>query len=188
MGLGTGGDAVNIDNSTGALQANVVFGASPAAAPFATFDNAALSNNATIATLSAVGVNGAFVAVNSSVEIGSPGTIVSSLPTIAIAAQDANAAETGTDPGTFRISRTGSTTNDLTLNYTIATGAGQATSADYTPTLTGTATIAAGQSFADITITPVDDTTVEGTETVTLTLNSSANYTLGHCYCNSGDR
>ncbi|WP_392477995.1 SdiA-regulated domain-containing protein [Nostoc sp. C110] len=179
IGLGTGGDAVNIYNSTGALQANVVFGASPAAAPFATFDNAALSNNATIATLSAVGVNGAFVAVNSSVEIGSPGTIVSSLPTIAIAAQDANAAEAGNDPGTFRISRTGSTTNALSVNYTIATGAGQATSADYTPTLTGTATIAAGQSFADITITPVDDTTVEGTETVSLTLNNSANYTLG---------
>ncbi|BDI15504.1 hypothetical protein ANSO36C_13060 [Nostoc cf. commune SO-36] len=178
-GLGTGGDAVNIYNATGALQANVVFGASPAAAPFATFDNAALSNNATIATLSTVGVNGAFVAVNSSTEIGSPGTIVSSLPTIAIAAQDANAAEAGTDPGIFRISRTGSTTNTLTLNYTIATGAGQATSADYTPALTGTATIAAGQSFVDITITPVDDTAVEGTETVTLTLNSSANYTLG---------
>ncbi|MBC1222555.1 SdiA-regulated domain-containing protein [Nostoc sp. UCD121] len=178
IGLGTGGDAVNIYNSTGTLQTNVVFGASPAAAPFATFDNASLSNNATIATLSAVGVNGAFVAVNSSVEIGSPGTIVSSLPTIAIAAQDANAAETGNDPGIFRISRTGSTTNALTLNYTIATGAGQATSADYTPTLTGTATIAAGQSFVDITITPVDDTTVEGTETVSLTLNSSANYTL----------
>ncbi|MGF1938374.1 MAG: SdiA-regulated domain-containing protein [Nostoc sp. ChiQUE02] len=179
VGLGTSGDAVNIYNSTGALQANVVFGASPAAAPFATFDNAALLNNATIATLSAVGVNGAFVAVNSSTEIGSPGTIVSSLPTIAIAAQDANAAETGTDPGTFRISRTGSTTNALTVNYNVATGLGQAISADYTPTLTGTATIAAGQSFVDITITPVDDPTIEGTETVTLTLNSTANYTLG---------
>nr|MDZ8062739.1 SdiA-regulated domain-containing protein [Nostoc sp. EkiNYC01] len=179
VGLGTGGDAVNIYNSTGALQANIVFGASPAAAPFATFDNAALSNNATIATLSAVGVNGAFVAVNSSTEIGSPGTIATPLPTIAIAAQDANAAEAGNDPGIFRISRTGSTTNALTVNYTIATGAGQATSADYTPTLTGTATIAAGQSFVDITITPVDDTTIEGTETVSLTLSSNANYTLG---------
>ncbi|MBW4674418.1 MAG: SdiA-regulated domain-containing protein [Desmonostoc geniculatum HA4340-LM1] len=179
VGLGTGGDAVNIYNSTGALQANVVFGASPAAAPFATFDNAALSNNATIATLSAVGVNGGFVAVNSSTEIGSPGTIATPLPTIAIAAQDANAAEAGNDPGIFRISRTGSTTNALTVNYTIATGAGQATSADYTPTLTGTATIAAGQSFVDITITPVDDTTIEGTETVSLTLSSNANYTLG---------
>ncbi|MBD2517069.1 SdiA-regulated domain-containing protein [Nostoc sp. FACHB-973] len=179
VGLSTSGDAVNIYNSTGALQANVVFGASPAAAPFATFDNAALSNNATIATLSAVGVNGAFVAANSSTEIGSPGTIATPLPTIAIAAQDANAAEAGSDPGTFRISRTGSTTNALTVNYNVATGAGQATSADYTPTLTGTATIAAGQSFVDITITPIDDTTIEGNETVSLTLNSSANYTLG---------
>ncbi|BBD64611.1 5'-nucleotidase/2',3'-cyclic phosphodiesterase [Nostoc commune NIES-4072] len=104
---------------------------------------------------------------------------INATPTVTIAAQDANAAEAGSDPGIFRISRTGSTTNALTVNYNVATGAGQATSADYTPTLTGTATIAAGQSFVDITITPVDDTAVEGTETVTLTLNSSANYTLG---------
>jgi uncharacterized protein len=181
VGLSSNGDAVNIYNSTGALQANVAFGASPTVSPFATFDNAALSNNVTIATLSVVGTNGAFSIVDTlgNTEIGSPGTIVSPLPTIAIAAQDANAAETGSDPGTFRISRTGSTTNALTVNYNVATGAGQATSADYTPTLTGTATIAAGQSFVDITITPVDDTTVEGTETVTLNLNSTTNYTLG---------
>jgi predicted extracellular nuclease/uncharacterized protein YjiK len=100
-------------------------------------------------------------------------------PTVTIAAQDANAAEAATDAGTFRISRTGSTTNALTVNYTVATGSGQATSADYTPALTGTATIAAGQSFVDITITPVDDALVEGTETVTLNLTSNANYTLG---------
>ncbi|MEH1863566.1 MAG: SdiA-regulated domain-containing protein [Nostoc sp.] len=181
IGLSTNGDAVNIYNSTGALQANVAFGASPAASPFATFDNAALLNNATITAFSVAGTNGAFSIVNTlgNTEIGSPGTIATPLPTIAILAQDANAAEAGTDPGIFRISRTGSTTNALTLNYTIATGAGQATSADYTPTLTGTATISAGQSFVDITITPVDDPTIEGNETVTLTLNSSANYTLG---------
>jgi hypothetical protein len=74
VGLSTSGDAVNIYNATGVLQANVAFGVSPAG-PFATFDNAALLNNATISTLSAAGVNGAFIAVNSSSEIGSPGTI-----------------------------------------------------------------------------------------------------------------
>ncbi len=100
-------------------------------------------------------------------------------PPLSRSLPDANAAEAGSDPGIFRISRTGSTTDALTVNYNVATGAGQATSADYTPNLTGTATIAAGQSFVDVTITPVDDPTVEGTETVTLTLNSTANYTLG---------
>ena len=106
-------------------------------------------------------------------------TIAASTPTVTIAAQDANAAEASSDLGSFRISRTGSTTNALTINYSVATGAGQATSADYTPTLTGTAMIAAGQSSVDITITPVDDPTNEGNETVTLTLNSNVNYTLG---------
>ena len=102
------------------------------------------------------------------------------VPTVAIAATDANAAEAGTDPGTFRITRTGDTANALSVSYTVATGAGQATNGtDYTPNLTGTATIPAGQFFVDITITPVDDPLVEGNETVTLTLASSANYTLG---------
>jgi uncharacterized protein YjiK/2',3'-cyclic-nucleotide 2'-phosphodiesterase (5'-nucleotidase family) len=75
-GLSTGGDAVNIYNATGALQANLVFGASPAASPFATFNNAALLNNATTETLSAVGTNGAFSVTNAQgTEIGSPGKI-----------------------------------------------------------------------------------------------------------------
>ena len=101
-------------------------------------------------------------------------------PTVTIAAQDASAAEAGSDTGTFRISRTGDTTNALTVNYAIATGSGQATNGtDYTPTLTGSATIAIGQAFVDISITPVDDAAVEGNETVTITLSSSANYSLG---------
>ncbi|MFB2892388.1 SdiA-regulated domain-containing protein [Aerosakkonemataceae cyanobacterium BLCC-F50] len=103
-------------------------------------------------------------------------------PTVTIAATDANAAETLTtepsNPGTFRITRTGGdTSNALTVNYSIAGTATNGT--DYTPNLTGTATIAAGQSFVDISITPVDDTAVEGSETVTLTLASNEAYTLG---------
>jgi Ca2+-binding RTX toxin-like protein len=76
-GLSTGGDAVNIYNKTGDLQANVVFGGSPIATPFATFDNAALQNNTTISTLSVVGTNGAVSIVSSlrATEIGSPGSI-----------------------------------------------------------------------------------------------------------------
>jgi 2',3'-cyclic-nucleotide 2'-phosphodiesterase (5'-nucleotidase family) len=75
-GLSTAGDAVNIYNAAGTLQTNLVFGASPTASPFATFDNTALLNNATTATLSAVGTNGAFSITNSrATEIGSPGTI-----------------------------------------------------------------------------------------------------------------
>ena len=72
VGLGTGGDAVNIYSSSNVLQASVSFGASPAG-PFATFDNGAGVNNAAITNLSAVGSNGAFIAVNNATETGSPG-------------------------------------------------------------------------------------------------------------------
>jgi uncharacterized protein YjiK/aryl carrier-like protein len=92
-GLSTGGDAVNIYNATGDLQANVVFGASPAATPFATFDNAALQNNATISTLSAVGVKGGIsvAASATSTEIGSPGSIgTTSVPVTAATRNDFN--------------------------------------------------------------------------------------------------
>lgn len=80
IGLSTGGDAVNLYNSAGALQANVVFGASPSGPSFPTFDNAGGVNNGTISALSAVGVNGAFAAANDSTEIGSPGTITAAPP------------------------------------------------------------------------------------------------------------
>jgi predicted extracellular nuclease len=96
---------------------------------------------------------------------------------VTIEATDASAAEAGTDPGTFRITRTGSTTNSLNVSYTVG---GTATNGvDYTPNLTNTATIAATQSFVDITITPVDDAIVEGNETATLTLVDTADYNLG---------
>ncbi len=75
IGLSTGGDAVNLYNAAGTLQANVAFGASPAAAPFATFDNAAGLDNATISTLSVAGTNGAFLVSTGTPAIGSPGKI-----------------------------------------------------------------------------------------------------------------
>jgi uncharacterized protein YjiK len=82
LGLGGGGDAVNVYSydSLGSptLRATVNFGASPASAPFGTFDNAAGLNDATITQLSAIGVNGAFAAANDANEIGSPGSSIAS--------------------------------------------------------------------------------------------------------------
>lgn len=97
-------------------------------------------------------------------------------PTVFIAAT-ANAAENGTGSGSFRISRTGDTTNALTVNYSI--GAGQATPGDDYAPLPGTVTIAAGSAFADVVVTPVDDSLVEGPEAVTLTLAAPTGYGLG---------
>ncbi|MGE0418132.1 MAG: SdiA-regulated domain-containing protein, partial [Acetobacteraceae bacterium] len=74
VGLGTSGDAVNLYDSTNALRASVTFAVSPNG-PFATFDNTAGWNNATISQLSTVGTNNAFVAVNDPNETGSPGNV-----------------------------------------------------------------------------------------------------------------
>ncbi len=75
VGLSTAGDAVNLFDASGILQANVVFGSSPAGPKFPTFNNAAGLNSTTISQLSVKGVNGAFAAVSDTMEIGSPGTI-----------------------------------------------------------------------------------------------------------------
>jgi hypothetical protein len=75
IGLSTGGDALNLFDAGGAVLTRVDFGSSPATAPFASFDNAAgLSGAVTLTNLSAVGINGAFVAAAGG-EIGSPGAI-----------------------------------------------------------------------------------------------------------------
>lgn len=79
VGLSTGGDAVNIFNAGGVLQARVEFGSSGTTAPLQTFDNAAGLNNSAISQLSAVGVNGAFLSADGQ-EIGSPGLIAAAVP------------------------------------------------------------------------------------------------------------
>ncbi len=86
-----------------------------------------------------------------------------------------DAAETGNQPGVFRISRVGNTSKSLAVNYTVE---GTATNnVDYN-NLTGVATIAAGQTFVDVTVTPADDDFVEGDETVILNLVDQAEYVL----------
>jgi uncharacterized protein YjiK len=72
IGLSTGGDAVNLFNAAGVVQANISFGA---ATTNFTFNNAASLSNSAVTTLSQIGVNDAFAATNDAVQIGSPGTI-----------------------------------------------------------------------------------------------------------------
>jgi uncharacterized protein YjiK len=180
VGLSTGGDAVNVFDNGGALHAAISFPTSPSGTPLPTFDNSAGLNSVVVSSLSVVGQFGAFVAASDANEIGSPGTIGSgAAPIVGISAFDALASETGSDPGLFRFTRSGSTTSPLTVLYTIATGAGQATPDDYTPTLTGSQIIPAGAASVDVTITPVDDAIVEGSETLTLTLSDTGSYDVG---------
>jgi acid phosphatase len=102
--------------------------------------------------------------------------INATLPTVSITATDSSAAEQGLDSGTFTVTRTGSITSALTVNYSIAGTAGNGT--DYT-TIASSVTIPAGSPSATISVSPLDDTAVEGTETVILSLQTSALYNIG---------
>jgi len=95
IGLGTGGDAVNVFNADGAHITGVSFG--PSTTNFS-FDNAVgLGSFAAplpaISTLSVAGVHGAFVAHD---QTGSPGTIVSPQPHLAAVAPTFPAQAVGT--------------------------------------------------------------------------------------------
>ncbi len=142
LGLSTGGDAVNLFNSSGVLQANVAFGASPASAPYATFNNAAGLNNVTITTLSAVGVNGANTAVNNSAnEIGSPGT-VGKLFTSEVAPWSSSSANSPVGADWFEVTNTTTSAIDITgWKMDDASGSFAASVA-----LSGITSIAAGES------------------------------------------
>ena len=101
-------------------------------------------------------------------------------PVITVAATDASAAETATgvtaNPGTFTLTRTGDLSQAITVNYTLAGTATNGT--DYT-NLPLTANLVAGASTALVTVTPTDDTLVEATENVILTLTTGTGYNLG---------
>ncbi|MFN7895859.1 MAG: ExeM/NucH family extracellular endonuclease, partial [Cyanobacteriota bacterium] len=175
VGLSASADAVNVFDVAGNLVSRVNFGSASATASFDNKSGASL-----VSTLSVAGVNGASFSFDGA-ETGSPGTTTNpTLPTVSIASTDENAAEAGLNLGQFRIARTGAITSEITVGYTVASGSGQASGSDYTPVLNGSATIAAGQSFVDITITPVDELLVEGQETIALTLTGSSTYSLGN--------
>ncbi len=97
-------------------------------------------------------------------------------PTVTVVATDASASESGLNPGTFTVSRTGSTASKLTVTYSVAGTAVNGT--DYAP-LSGSITIPSASASATITVNPSDDATIEGDESVVLTLSSSFAYLVG---------
>ena len=97
---------------------------------------------------------------------------------VSVAAFDASAVETGSNTGTFRLTRTGTPAQlalPLVVSFTLT---GTATNgSDYTAPLT--ATFAAGDATDDLVITPTADGLAEPSETVILTLTGVAPYELG---------
>ena len=96
-------------------------------------------------------------------------------PTVTITASTPNASEAGIT-GAFTFTRAGSTASALTVNFARS---GTATSGSDFTALPTSITIPAGQASANLTVTPLQDTLNEGTETVILTLSANAAYTVG---------
>jgi hypothetical protein len=94
---------------------------------------------------------------------------------VTISATDAGAAEPS-DTGTFTITRTGSTSGALTVNYSIS---GSATNTSDYSTLGATVVIPNGSASATITVAPINDTLIEGSETAILTVAGGAGYGIG---------
>lgn len=85
-----------------------------------------------------------------------------------------NASEAGAVAGLFEVTRTGSISNSLVVNFALS---GSASASDY-QLLTGTVTIPAGSASAIVSLTPVDDNQIETTETVILKIVTGSSYSI----------
>lgn len=97
-------------------------------------------------------------------------------PVISVAATDAEASEVGGNNGVFTLTRSGSLNNSLLVRYTAA---GTATGGGDYAALSGFAFFAYGAATTTVTVRPVNDPTVEPTETVVLTLTDGDAYDVG---------
>ncbi len=124
-------------------------------------------------------------------------TIADDEPVVSIIVDDEVAGERGSaetqDSATFIISRSGTTTGDLTVSFALAGTATRGEASDYTirigdTLITGsTLVIPSGSDSVTVTVTAIDDVIVEPTETIVMTLSASA----GNLYAlspNVGDR
>ena len=115
-------------------------------------------------------------------EVGSPASASLTIsdttaPLVTVMAFDSTAAESTSNPGTFRFTRSVVSASPMTVTYTIS---GTATSGlDYFA-LSGTATIPANAAFVSLVVMPrADGVAGEIAETVVVTLNDGDAYDLG---------
>jgi hypothetical protein len=101
-------------------------------------------------------------------------------PTVVdIEATDPNAAEVGADYGTFRVSRSGDTTDALKVNVSFGGTAEPLEDYDIEVSADSSVTIPAGESFVDVTLLPRRDFVTEGDETAILQIEPGTGYTIG---------
>ncbi len=96
--------------------------------------------------------------------------------TVTIAGTDIEAAEPGTDKGLVTITRAPGSNKPLTVKYSVS---GTATNGTDCLKLSGSVTIPANTTATTITVSPKDDTTFEGSETLIITLIAGTGYTVG---------
>jgi len=96
-------------------------------------------------------------------------------PSVTIVVSDGTSSEAGPDPGSFEIARTGPTALPLVVEFSAFGAALEGV--DY-QRLGGRVTIPAGASSVLLPIVPIDDSLVEGAETVVVTLTSSPDYVV----------
>jgi hypothetical protein len=103
------------------------------------------------------------------------------LPVVSVAVVDSSAAEAPEFPdnGTYRISRTGSTASRLAVNISMS---GTATHGTDYAAISSPVYIAAGQSYVDVSLRPLNDNVDEPNETARLTIGTSSGYTRGSPY------
>jgi lysyl endopeptidase len=97
-------------------------------------------------------------------------------PTVTVKATDAKASEPGRDKGTFKFTRTEDTSEELTVKYSVS---GTATAGKDYKALSGTVTISAGKTSANVQVIPIDDKIAESVETVIVKLAADAAYIIG---------
>jgi N-acetylneuraminic acid mutarotase len=98
----------------------------------------------------------------------------SKFPVVGVNATDSTASESGPSSGRYSITRmTNDWSQPLVVNYTL-TGTAR-NGVDY-QSLSGSATIAAGQPSVSVVVNPIDDTSPESTESVVLTLTATDTY------------
>ena len=121
------------------------------------------------------------VAAGTGYTVGVPasatGTILNDdVPSATISVTPANVAEDGAPNLVYTVTLNQASFSALSINYTIG---GTATNGTDYATITSPLVIPAGSTTGTITVNPTADATIEANETVTLTLNAGAGYTVG---------
>jgi len=159
---------------------NVTFAANSATAIVTVNPTAdtTIENNETVALTLATGI-GYIIGTTTAITGTITNDDVATVPNITLAVAPVSVLENGTPNLVYTFTRTGATTNALTVNYGIT---GTANAIDYTGATPGTGktiTFAAGSATATLTIDPTADTAIETNETVSLNLATGTGYTIG---------